>query len=308
MVKINDSTKRLNAFKNLLSRNLITNRKSYVCKKCLYCYGEQSQPELDITQNNTISSETNQEQLIIESIHGTINHIKTMNWKSLSDKMKESLTQLASELGKVISNYIFDDGKLNVASQHKNIDILNEVEPLSWIKERNPLLQGFLQKCAAIDINRENNDKKINALAHSIEQVLYIRNINIVTPFAFKRNLVLYSVTNSKELANMNRKWEGCGSSTTLSNVICEPVPPLCPEEDQFSTTDINQNVGVHSGRIKEGSKVPLSICTSMCHIVPQPKTFLQYDPSLSPAKWRGKTFSTTVIRKGTHFRKGLYQ
>ena len=123
-------------------------------------YGEQSQPELDITQNNTISSETNQEQLIIESIHGTINHIKTMNWKSLSDKMKESLTQLASELGKVISNDIFDDGKLNVASQHKNIDIVNEVEPLSWIKELNPLLQGFLQKCAAIDINRENNDKK----------------------------------------------------------------------------------------------------------------------------------------------------
>ena len=143
MVKINDSTKRLNAFKNLLSRNLITNLKSYVCKKCLYWYGEQSQPELDITQNNTISSETNQEQVIIESIHGTINHIKTMNWKSLSDKMKESLTQLASELGKVISNDIFDDGKLNVASQHKNIDIVNEVEPLSWIKERNPYFRVF---------------------------------------------------------------------------------------------------------------------------------------------------------------------
>ena len=58
LVKINDSTKRLNTFKNLLSRNLITNLKSYVCKKCLYWYGEQSQPELDITQNNTISSES----------------------------------------------------------------------------------------------------------------------------------------------------------------------------------------------------------------------------------------------------------
>ena len=299
MVRINDSTERLNAFKNLLSRNLITSLKNYVCKKCLYWYGEQSQPELDITQNNTISSETNQEQLIIESIHGTINHIKTMNWKSLSDKMKESLTQLASELGKVISNDIFDDGKLNVASQHKNIDIVNEVEPLSWIKELNPLLQGFLQKCAAIDINRENNDKKINVLAHSIEQVLYRRNVNFVTPFAFKRNLVLYSVTNSKELANMNRKWEGCGSSTTLSNVICEPVPPLdCPEEDQFSTIDNNQKVGVHSGRIKEGSKVPLSICTSMCHIVRQPKTFLQYDSSLSPAKWWGKSSVQQLLEK----------
>ena len=52
-------------------------------------YGEQSQSQLDITQNNTISDKTNQEQLIIESIQRTINHIKTMIWKSLSDKMKQ---------------------------------------------------------------------------------------------------------------------------------------------------------------------------------------------------------------------------
>ena len=83
-----------------------------------------------------------------------------MNYKSLSDKMKELRTHLASELGKVINNDIFDDGKLNVPSQHKNIDILKEVEPLSLIKEWNPLLQGFLQKYTVIDIKGENNDKK----------------------------------------------------------------------------------------------------------------------------------------------------
>ena len=101
-----------------------------------------------------------------------------------------------------------------------------------------------------------------------------MRNIDIVTLFGFKRNLVLYNVTNSNELATMNRIWEGCGSSSTLSNAICGPVPPLdCPEEDQFSTIDINQKVEVHSGHNKEGSKVPLNICMSMCHTVPQPKT-----------------------------------
>ena len=61
-----------------------------------------------------ICGKTNQEQLVIESIHRTINHMKTMNWKSLSYKMKEFLLQLASELGEVISS-----GKLNVISQHK---------------------------------------------------------------------------------------------------------------------------------------------------------------------------------------------
>ena len=60
-----------------------------------------------------ICGKTNQEQLVIESIHRTINHMKTMNWKSLSYKMKEFL-QLASEIGEVISS-----GRLNVISQYK---------------------------------------------------------------------------------------------------------------------------------------------------------------------------------------------
>ena len=60
-----------------------------------------------------ICGKTTQEQLVIESIHRTINHMKTMNWKSLSYKMKEFL-QLASEIGEVISS-----GRLNVISQYK---------------------------------------------------------------------------------------------------------------------------------------------------------------------------------------------
>ena len=97
------------------------------------------------------------------------------------------------------------------------------MKPLNWIQERNILLQCFVENCTGVKLKREINSKKINALAHSIEQIYYTRNLNLITPFAFKRNLVL----NSKEFATMNKKWEGCGSSRTLSSVICEPAPPL---------------------------------------------------------------------------------
>ena len=108
---------------------------------------------------------------------------------------------------------------------------------------------------------------------------------------------MLYSVTNSKEIVTMNKKWEGC--SRTVSNLISEPVPPLdCPKEDQFITIDNNQKVGIHSGRTREGSKVPLSICTSMCHIVPLPKTFLQYDNSFNPSNWRGQYSKSELIKR----------
>ena len=123
------------------------------------------------------------------------------------------------------------------------------------------------------------SDKKYNAVAHCIEQILYARNNNLITPFAFKRNLVTYSITNSKEITTMNGKWEGCRSLRTVSDVICEKSPPtLCPDGDIINTIDNNQKVGIHAGDIKKGSKVPLSICTTMCHILPQPTTEIQYN------------------------------
>ena len=170
-------------------------------------------------------------------------------------------TQLAGELGHLISNNIFEDGRSNVASQYKDLDQLKNMTPLNWIQERNILLQSFVENCTGVKFKREINSKKITALAHSIEQIYYTHNLNLIIPFAFKGNLVLYSITNSKELATINKKWEGCDSSRTLSSVICEPAPPLqCPSPDVFNTIDNNQNVGIHSGQIKEGSKVPISV------------------------------------------------
>ena len=100
-------------------------------------------------------------------------------------------------------------------------------------------------------------------------------------------------------MATINKKWEGCGSSHTLSGVICEPAPPLqCPSADVFNTVDNNQKAGIHSGRIKEGSKVPISICTSMCHIVPKPDIFLQYNPSLGPQNWRKRDSLPAILEK----------
>ena len=145
---------------------------------------------------------------MFECIRKTITHIRKTIWTHLNNNMKEQLVLLAGELGKLISSDVFEDGRLNISQQHKSITILKEIEPFSWIKKRNPLLNSFLEGRTSVNINKETNEKKVNAFAHSIEQVMYTRNLHIITPFSFKRNLVLYSVTNSKELSTMNKKWE----------------------------------------------------------------------------------------------------
>ena len=52
-------------------------------------------------------------------------------------------------------------------------------------KKGNPLLTPFLEDCKFVNINKKNNENKMNAFAHSIEQVMYIRNLNIIIPFSF---------------------------------------------------------------------------------------------------------------------------
>ena len=81
--------------------------------------------------------------------------------------------------------------------------------------------------------------------------------------------------------------------------MICEPVPPLeCLNEDLFNTIDNNQKVVIHSRRIREGSKVLASVFASMCHIVPQPKTYLQYSDSLNSENWRNCTPINELLKK----------
>ena len=81
--------------------------------------------------------------------------------------------------------------------------------------------------------------------------------------------------------------------------MICEPVPPLeCLNEDLFNTIDNNQKVVIHSRRIREGSKVLASVFALMCHIVPQPKTYLQYSDSLNSENWRNCTPINELLKK----------
>ena len=239
------------------------------------------------------------ENPICEDILKVSQFINSINWDSLSQNLKSHPAGLAGHLGKLVSSDLFEYGQKNIAQQYKNIELLKTVKCKDWIQERNVVFQSFLENCANIHNNRDVSEKKYNAVAHCIEQILYARKKNHITPFAFKRNLVTYSITISKEITTMNCKWEGCGSSRTVSDVICEKSPPTpCPDGDIINMIDNNQKVGIHSGCIKEGSKVPLSICTTMCHILPQPTTEIQYNPNLSPENWINKSSSNDIIEK----------
>ena len=60
---------------------------------------------------------------------------------------------------------------------------------------------------------------------------------------------------------------------------------------------DNNQKVGKCNHYIKEGSKIPVSICTTVAHIQTKPATFFQNNKKLSPKNWLGKS-SMEVVKQ----------
>ena len=143
LLKVNDSIKRLNSFKIPIDRELITDRKKHVCKACLNRYSLSSS---DVrTDSNTTSFNEDKENSILKAFNEVINRLKSLTWNNLSRDLKNNITQLAGELGRLINNNIFEDGKSNMASQYKDLDQFKNMKPLNWIQEATSYFRVLLK-------------------------------------------------------------------------------------------------------------------------------------------------------------------
>ena len=61
------------------------------------------------------------------------------------------------------------------------------------------IVTSFLHGCAG---DNTGKDKKLNSCLHAIEQIIYAKNNNVVTPFSLERNIIMYLISKSK-LASM---------------------------------------------------------------------------------------------------------
>ena len=93
--------------------------------------------------------------------------------------------------------------------------------------------------------------------------------MNIITPFAFKRNLITFSLTHSKLAVKLYGKWESSGSYSTLSEILLQPGEPLACKTNSdvliIPSTIIKRSVNVEDesrkvGKCQLASALPLVI------------------------------------------------
>ena len=302
--KVIETTKRQKNYKLLLQINLTSKQARNVCSVCLE-YMNNDKPLEDLApivesqeSNATVEGNTEENRELLYTIQELKELLTSVNYEQISSDIRNGLKDLAGDLGRIISSDLFVEGQ-NIEKQYKDINELTKYDLKQWIKNQNPVLTEFLMACTEIKLDSTPNSKKLYALAHAIEQLLYGKNLKLITPFAFQRNLTVYSITNSKDVARLTGCWKNSGSYTTLSQIVTSPYPPIpCPNGDVHNTTDNNQKVGCTSGRIKEESKVPTSICTTVCHITPQPTTTFQEVDLLMPLKWLDMTKLEEILVK----------
>ena len=107
----------------------MTDCKKYICKPCPNRYSLTSS-DIHTSSNATIFNE-DKEKLILKAVDEVTNHLKCLTWNNLSRDLKNNITQLAGELGRLINIDIFEDQKSNVASQYKNFDQLKNMKPFN---------------------------------------------------------------------------------------------------------------------------------------------------------------------------------
>ena len=96
---------------------------------------------------------------------------------------------LAETIGKSAYQDIYQDG-VNITKEYKDMQTLKMIKPLLWLKQRNALLLSFLNGATSDN----SSDKKNYVFTHIVEQICYTLNLNIITPFSFHQNLVMYTL------------------------------------------------------------------------------------------------------------------
>ena len=299
----------------LLRRGLITERTQYICARCFaegnklilsntrQSYSERQQA-CDDERDNACEYACNTSSLDdFDPDSDTIEDVScnecdmdvdpdcdcdcTSNldsWAELSKTQREQYISDAHRLGQLIFEDLYSDSE-KVLQDYKHC----EKNQRDWLSERNPLLIAFLsgRTCVKVYSNCEIS-KKFNSLVHGVEQILHARNSNTISPFAFHRNLIVYAETRSELACQLTGAWEPAGGYTSVSNFFMQPrEPAVVPSSNVNITIDNNQKVARSSGRVREGSSVPVSVYTAVSYI----KQDIVEDPIMSneglkPGNW----------------------
>lgn len=161
---------------------------------------------------------------------------------------------------------------------YKSIEIIKNIDRESWFQRRNKIVTSFVE---GISDDKASDIQKCVAVEHLYSLA---GNDQLVLPFSFLINLLLFTVKNSKLALSIISKVLPGGSYFTVTGWRdrLTSVPLSFPSGDCISTFD-NDRIVQRKWKVKVGQKACGSILTSICQAVVDPDGTLQKREDLVP-------------------------
>ncbi|XP_062577384.1 uncharacterized protein LOC134239238 [Saccostrea cucullata] len=143
-------------------------------------------------------------------------------------------------------------------------------------------------KAAVVDSLVQNGHLSNRPSCNINKNKQYFKQINVIMPFSFSVNLLIYYISNSKTVCNHYSAAHPAGSYSSLINWIEEhsTLPIIIPSKHDIITFFDNNQVLARNWRVRYDAKAILSVITTIIHIFQNPCTDLQIKNEFSPRNW----------------------
>ena len=177
-------------------------------------------------------------------------------------------TQLINLLGeKIIKPKILSDGT-TLSRQYTSVDYLKNMDPQTFINERENILVAFLKGISG-RIFKDESSHVAYQIACVIESIYYLVNFNWIFPHCFVINLIQSTISGSKTVTTLNGKVFPGGGYTTyhswLNNVGNKHL--VCPPGNVETYID---NIGkyiIKNYRVSKDKNNTADVITTTLHI-----------------------------------------
>ena len=261
----------------LLKKGIISNRTKHICSACLHSCKASQEEEEDIELS--VWKEDGEESLGNNTDdQGSSSDTECSCQLPVEEFIKSLLPLIAKDIA-----LLYSDKELC------SIDRLLDYNSSEWLQKRPKCLVKILSLlCRIPDGELKEEGKSTWVLSKIIELMYSISNSRLQLPISFPENLLVYSLTHSKQLVRYNSSIGPAGSYSFLHDWIkgqaAEPVP--YPSGLAKSVFDNEQVIG-NTRSVKAENKVPGSVITSHAYLnIDENNNIQNNDIRLCPRVW----------------------
>ena len=262
-------------FKQLVDNGILKPWTKHICQMCFHKFADKKASE-DLEEQINVFVDSNQQHieednLDVEKGFEDGHLLEGFENIRCENSGNNDLLTSCENIGMQLAALVKADVKALYNDKSKlSIEKLLEYNCHDWLNKRPPELVTLLRYICNFKDQHLTSDPSLEfALARTVQQIYSLTNKNLVLSLSFKKNILTYKLTHSKQLINYNARLTAAGSYTYLTDWLTnQAASPIQVPGGLIRNLMDNEQVVGKNRLITADNKVPVSVITSHAHIL----------------------------------------